>query len=233
MHYLDLSDNTVLAPLARSLTIQDTRSGQIVQDAHFIYFRHEEAPSNVTYCPVLAVFRAGRLTPDGEQIEVESVELDYPHRAYGRKVLEGVATYPDGVKEEWRIQVDPVNMRFEWVRQPYNLSDKLFYRVLTPRRTASLQLWHTGSGLQVTNDVAATRGEPSILDAEQESELFFYSSAPKNCFRLETSSAGTLHIEGATGVPVHLPGEAGWDYEAAEKRQQPLWDMRWVVEGSS
>ncbi|MBI2433205.1 MAG: hypothetical protein HYV26_10065, partial [Candidatus Hydrogenedentes bacterium] len=90
-----------------------------------------------------------------------------------------------------------------------------------------------GSGLQVTNDVAATRGEPLILDAEQESELFFYSSAPKNCFRLETPSAGTLHIEGVTGVPVHLPGEAGWDYEAAEKRQQPLWDMRWVVEGSS
>lgn len=232
MTLLDLSDNIILVPTACSLTLQDTRKSYHAQDAHYLFLRKpKEKQEPLSFVAVLAAMRAGRIKPDGTAVEVTEITLDFPHRAYGRKVLEGTASYADGEKEEWRIQVDPIHMRFEWVRQPYNLTDRLYFRIVTPRRTASLQLWHTGSGFQIDNGELPKKDVPG--SAGQESELLFYSVHPKNCFRLELNVPGHLHMERATHPGRTLLHEDGWSSREAEEGEEPLWDVRWLCESSS
>jgi len=235
MTFLDLSDNIILVPTARSLTIQDKRKSYQAQDAHYLFLSmpvadEQEEPG---FAAVLAALRAGRVKPDGSTVEVRQVALDYPHRAYGRKVLEGTATYADGEKEEWRIQVDPMHMRFDWVRQPYNLTDQLFFRIVTPRPTSSYQLWHTGSGFQLGNGAIPQQVQPPQLSTVQETELLFYSVHPRNCFRMELTSGGRLEVLNARHPGRTLEHEEGWSSREAAGSEEPLWDVRWQCDNTA
>lgn len=226
---LDLSDNTILACTGRGIAIQDPRNDFSLHDARYIYRATEDRQGKRLFQATLVVYRAGRLLPDGTRVEVACTALDYPHRAYAKKVLQGVATYEDGFEEDWRIQVDPVHMRFHWVRQPHGPACPLYFRLVAPRQSTSLELWHSGSGKQVPNE--AVPGIPTSAFAQfedqPETELLFYTVYPKSCLRLELPVGGHLSIRKCSRLATLLDGEPGWSLHGREEIEDSMWEAHW------
>jgi hypothetical protein len=232
---LDLSDNTLLVCTARGISIQDTRTDRSRDDAHYLYRVEAGEGPAPRFHATLCVLRAGRLLPDGEVMEVVSLALGYPHRAYGHNTLEGVATYADGAQEDWRIQVNPLQMRFDWVRQPHAHTDPLVFRVVLPRNGGALQLWQTGRGRQLAH-LPGAETEPSddnTLSAEQETEMLFYAPHPKNCCHFEMPTGGDVKVTWGTGAAALLPGDPDWARRMPRDVDESLWELSWQTDLSS
>lgn len=213
---LDLSEGIIVACMERSVGVLDPRNIHEALDAAQLL--HESAPNGAISAQsgFVAVFRAGRLREDGHYDEVVRFELSHGHAIYGRKLLEGTAHYADGSAEGWRIQVDPLNMRWHWTRQPDQPHDRLVLRVITPQPPDEHACWQTGRGI--------TAQGLAVLHADEESELLCIGATAKNSFRIETQSAGALSLRPLDDVRTALAGESGWD-----RAEQPGTEICWEV----
>lgn len=230
MPVLDLSDNTLLAVEGASVEIQDPRDVHLSNDCRLFFEPVGEEEGFPRFRGVLCRILAGHRAADGSFITVARASLDYPHAAYGRKVLQGTAFYRDNAQEDWRIRVDPLTMRFEWVRQPDNPAEQLCFKILVPSQHNTPELWQTGQGFQVASSgPVAPFGRPDSLDSDDEAELFFYSVHPKNCFRLELSLGGDIRFARSNLSREPLPGEP----ESARDRSglvcEPVWEVTWTA----
>lgn len=216
-HTLDLSEGTILVCHDQGIALSEPGGVYEALDTALLL---REAPSNGVFQPLngyMAVLRAGRITSSGEYVEVERNDMAFGHAIYGRKLIEGTAYYPDGAIEAWRIQVDPLNMRWNWTRQPDRVHDAMVFRLLTPSPTGRYALWQTGSG------IACDSNSPDGLQATQESELLCVGPTAKNSFRLEAPQAGDLSIARAGVAAEVFAGEAGW-----EASPMPVTECRWT-----
>lgn len=202
---LDLSEGTIVACLGRSVAIMEPHG---VYEAHdTAHLRHELVQGNEP--PVsnefVAVFRAGRIQENGTYLEVERYELDYGHAIYGKKLIEGTAYYPDGSAEGWRIQVDPLNMRWNWTRQPDQPHEQLVFRLITPAPAERFTLWQTGRGNTFSS------GQQAPFLASDECEVLCVGPTMKNSFRIEVPTGGELSIAQRDDASACLDAEPGWE----------------------
>lgn len=228
MPVLDLSDNTLLVAEGAVVEIQDPRDVHRCNDCRLLFRAIREGENLPRFEAVLCRMHAGRRLPDGRRIDIVDAKLAFPHAAYGRKVLQGTATYEDGIQEEWRIRVDPLSMRFEWIRQPEDPSTCLYYRLLVPSQHNTLELWHTGKGQEIAaGGIERTHAHRDALDAVDETELLFYSVFPKNCFRIERPQGGDAHIRRTELVRSPLPGEPESYRDDRGMVREPVWEVIW------
>lgn len=228
MRSLDLSDNTLLAVNGGVVEIQDARDVHRCNDCRLLFRVVQQQGDPPRFEGVLCRFYAGRRLPDGTLAEVARTSMDFPHAAYGRKVLQGTAVYADGFQEEWRIRVDPLSMRFEWVRQPDDPEARLVFRVVTPSQGQTLELWHTGRGRQIGFGGSEQYADKiPRLDSTDETELLFYSVFPKNCYRIERPSGGDVRITHTAWVREPVPGEPDRGRDETGKVHEPVWEAAW------
>ncbi len=215
---LDLSEGTIVACHGRSVAIMEPPG---VYEAHdTAHIRHETGQNGDPRIAsaFVAVFRAGRLSEDGTYHEIERYELDHGHAIYGKKLLEGNAYYADGTAEGWRIQVDPLNMRWNWTRQPDQPHDRLVIRLVTPAPEDRFTLWQTGRGATYLS------GENAPFVAPDESEVLCVGPTLKNSFRIEVPSGGELTLTQHNSAANRLSGEPGW-----ETARVPAIEAQWVI----
>ncbi len=228
MPYLDLSDNTLLVVERGAVEIHDARDVHQCNDCRLLFRSVQQEGKTPHFEGILCQLFAGRRLPDGTVTEVEWVSMDFPHAAYGRKVLQGTAAYADGFQEEWRIRVDPLSMRFEWVRQPDDPDTQLVFRVVVPSQSQTLEAWHTGKGRQIVfGGTAPCTDRLPQLESADETELLFYSVFPKNCFRLERPSGGDARIEHTAWVREPAPGEPDSGRDTSGRVHEPVWEAFW------
>lgn len=228
---LDLSENTVLAVVSPVIELHDPRDVHRCNDCRLFFRVQEESGQPPAFVGVLCRIHAGRVLEDGRYEEVESVSVDFPHAAYGRKVVAGSARYADGTQEEWRLRADPVSMRFEWTRQPDFTAGELVYRLLVPRQPNTPEYWHSGRGRQIARGGLMESLEPvvDLLESEDETELLFLSPHPRNCFRIEQPAGGAVRIRCTVLERAPLPGEPAWGKNAAGRVLEPVWETVWPV----
>lgn len=234
MPSLDLSDNTLLETTERGLVLVDPRDVRRSKDADFIY-RRQELDHTTRILAALYVLRAGRVREDGTTVPIVRMALESPDATYGRRVLEGVAWYEDGLSEDWTVQADPRSMRLHWTRHPKNTSDTLLYRFLLPGRTDRLQAFHSGAGIQLHN--RAVPGQEAVdgeLRSDAETELIYYSLKPKNSLRIELPQGQTLRVASQRDTKAALSGEPGWmAVPHPEDASDFLWEVQWEARPAS
>lgn len=213
---LDLSEGIILACLERGFGLMDPRPYYEVQDLDSLPHVTVVSGNAPVRNAFLAVFRAGRLRDDGTYEEIVRLDLAYGHAIYGRKLLEGTAHYADGSGEGWRIQVDPLNMRWHWTRQPDQPHGQLVARMITPGADPLGTWWQTGRG--VTAQGCAT------LEGDDESELLGIGMTTKNCFRLEAQASGALRVRAVPAAAGVLAGEPGWE-DADVPASETVWTL--------
>jgi hypothetical protein len=224
---LDLSENTLLAVAPPLVEIHDVRDVHRCNDVRLFYRIERDEQDVPKFTGVLCRMFAARLTAEGERVEVTEVSVDYGHAVYGRKVVEGTATYADGVQEDWRLRVDPITMRFEWIRQVEDAGSRLIFECWFPRQHDTPEYWHTGRGAQIARGGAVehfAEVRPSQLDAADEVELIFMSPHPKNSCRLELPGGGNLAITSTTDTRAALPGEPDRPVDEA------VWRVSWTAQ---
>ncbi|HNT88249.1 MAG TPA: hypothetical protein PKL84_10330, partial [Candidatus Hydrogenedentes bacterium] len=228
MPTLDLSDNTLLVVAGTSVEIQDPRDVHRCNDCRLLFRLVKEAKRAPRFEGILCRLHAGRRMADGSLVEVAQVSMDFPHAVYGRKVLQGTALYADGFQEEWRIRVDPLSMRFEWVRQPDDPEARLVFRVVVPSQNETLELWHTGRGRQIAHGGAEPCADKTPhLESADETELLFHAVFPRNCFRIEQPQGGDARILHTAWARDPLPGEPEAGHDAAGQVREPVWEVVW------
>ena len=228
MPFLDMSDNTLLVVEGAAVEIQDPRDVHRCTDCRLLFRAVRQEDEVLRFQGILCRIIAGRYLPDGTRVEVERADLAFPHAAYGRRVLQGPAYYADGVTEEWRIRVDTLSMRFEWIRQPDDPSVRVFFRVIVPSQKNTLELWQTGQGRQIVGGgLETTTSHCDTLELTDETELLFYSVYPKNCFRMELPLGGDLRLARTTLDREPLPGEPPDSIDASGHVNEPVWEALW------
>ena len=219
---LDLSEGTIVVSLGRSIAIMEPHG---VYEAHDTALFQQEIPLNGgprAAAGFLAVFRAGRLADDGTYHEIERCELDHGPAVYGKKLIEGTAFYPDGTTEGWRIQVDPLNMRWNWIRQPDQPHDRLVIKLYAPCPEGRFTLWQTGRG------ITCASGDEHALDAQNENEILCIGPTAKNSFRIEATPGGDLSLRHHEDARAALGSEPGWEGAAV-----PAAEATWVLPGAA
>lgn len=217
---LDLSENMRLVVWDTAIEIHEARPLHAVHDAALLFRQRKDAAGVVHSHGLLGLIRAGRRDAGGAVQEVARVALEERSPFYGHTAAEGVAEYADGSKEDWQIRVDTERMRVDWVRQPHDPAGALCFRILLPRPDGTLTLWHTGGGRQLSSvGLAPSETLPD------ETEALAYSVHPKNGFRFELETGGSLAaapgIRARAAYPGELPGEAGG--EIGETVWEALW----------
>lgn len=211
MRVLDLTDNMLLLCSAQGLYLVDRRRGLADSADAFLQVR---IPPEIMEGPVAvtAVFQAARRTTAGDIIATDRVVWESSHEIYAGKVLEGVAYFPDGYSEYWRLRVDPNLMRFQWNRQPERATEQPLLRAFVPRRRDVLQFWRTGDGEQLINEaIPHAAGHAPALSLRDESELLFYASAARNVLRMEMPTGIALRIEAGSAPETIAPeGALAW-----------------------
>ena len=227
---LDLSENTLLAVVSPLVEIHDVRDVHRCNDVRLFYRIERDEKGVPKFTGVLSRMRAARVTPEGERIDVTEVDVDFGHAVYGRKVVEGTATYADGLTEDWRLRVDPLTMRFEWIRQSEDPSSRLVFECTFPRQHDTPEYWQTGRGAQIARGGAVERfaeARPDQLVAGDEVELLFMSPHPRNSCRLEVPGGGALTISSELESRESLPGEPEGTVN------EPVWRVTWLAQPST
>ena len=196
---LDLSENTLLAVVSPLVEIHDVRDVHRCNDVRLFYRIERDEEDVPKFAGVLSRMRAARVTAADERIGVTEVNVDFGHAVYGRKVVEGTATYADCMEESWRLRGDPLTMRLEWIRQPEDSSSRLVFSCTFPRQHDTPEYWQTGRGEQIARGGAVERfaeARPDQLEAGDEMELLFMSPHPgtggyEDVLRLAEAGRGT------------------------------------------
>lgn len=221
MKHMDLSENITVLGTDRGIAVLDARDALYQTDIVSMPLRVANPDRSQTVHAALCLLLAARLLPEGRIVPVERVTLDYPHEVYAQKVLAGTAAYADGAEEDWRIQVDPLKMRINWVRQPEHPAHPLLYVLVVPLADGALQFWHTGGG-----EWAVSRPElgTSTIHSPGETEALFYAEGPRNCFRVELPLSGLVDISMTTAAAQPIADALG----DAIPAQQRLWRAAWT-----
>lgn len=201
---LDLSEGIVVAGLGRNVAVIEPRGLYDSLDTALLGRHRGVAGAAREGQGIIALFRAGRTNPSGEYLEIDRYELRRGHALYGKKLFEGIAYYPDGATEEWRIQIDPLNMRWTWGRQPDQLQDPLVLRLFVPDPDGRAALWQAGGGRTVPQQFDC----PIAL--EDEKELLCVGPTAKNSFRLEVPLGGELSITRAATLTYSIEEAETW-----------------------
>lgn len=210
---LDLSEGAVLVFLGRSIAVMEPPGNYEALGTALLHRDTGPRAGDTPLPGYMAVFRAGKLDEAGKYREIERYDLAYGHAIYGKKLVEGTAYYADGTSEAWRIQVEPLNMRWNWTRQPDAPHDRLVLRFVVPTPTGENVLWQTGRGKSLL-----TTG-PGEYRAEDEAELLCLGSKPKNSFCLSVPVDGALAFSPVATLAAALPGESGWGEALCEATQ--------------
>lgn len=214
METLDLTDNYLLRVAGGRLLIEDRRPwGHLSEGDCFRRMEDVEAdggpPSSWgTYL----ILEGGMLDAGGHFQVARELVLDTPHPVYGHKVLEGTARYADGAEEAWRIQIDTLNMRVHWSREPLGPVGDLSMRIYTPTTAATLQRWFAPTPWE--SEGAGAR-DTTRLEVADSPEVVFLSRQRRNGFRMESPAGGALRVDcawdpGLEDLRIIQPDRAPW-----------------------
>jgi hypothetical protein len=226
---LDLTENIHVVVQGARVGIQDARDLAAANDAHVLFRRKGQEDEAEMLVALLWEIQPGRRAPDGAFDPIVETSLHFRTAAYGHKSLEGSARYSDGSQEEWRIIADTLTMRVEWIRQPHAYDIPLVFRMWTARQCCNLEMWHTGRGRQLINDIVqGARGtEVAELDGPDEAELLYYSIHPRNCLRAGLPTGGNVHIRRSEHRRQPEPDESMQSRDDQGTVPEPLWEVEW------
>ncbi len=194
---LDLSENLVLLMYPGGVAIADARPAHECSDApHWVCEPREGGGAMAVYMLAEALVE----TEDGLWQEPTEVTPVAAHEAYGNRVLQSGAVFGSARAEDWTLRVDPLQVGFDWIRQPHTLGGRCAFRVRTPAAANEMQFWRTSEGAQ-TAPLAPTPGDTPAWAGEA-SGVLLYSEAPRAALRLDVAVNGPLSIGiSPEGVP--------------------------------
>ena len=143
--------------------------------------------------------------------------------------IKGPAEFADGAREEWILDGDPAHETLTWVRRGHDEPTAMTLQLATPRQSAMLEFWQTGSAGQIVNEAVPNvqEGTERTLAVEREREALFYSVIPLNSFRLGLDREGRLEIAKGEILRDRLPSQPDWAADKAGKMHERSWDAQW------
>ncbi|MFM1918900.1 MAG: hypothetical protein RLZZ303_534, partial [Candidatus Hydrogenedentota bacterium] len=151
----------------------------------------------------------------------ESIALEPTHEAYGKRVVRAKAVFPGGHTEEWTLRGEPVQVGFDWIRQPDTLGQRRIFRIWTPASARGLQFWRTTEGEQSTvgwHPGSRGKTRPAVWEGETDG-VMLYSELPRAGLRLGVANIGQLRITLDERGPV------------LDRHEQPgpCWRLDWEI----
>jgi hypothetical protein len=210
---LDLTENLMLLMHPGGMAIADQRAPHECAEApHWVWTLPGDAAPLAVYLVIEARLQ------DGEDVwhAPHAVTPEIPHEAYGNRVMQAKVQYPGGLAEDWTLRVDPLQVGFDWIRQPHVLGGRSAFRACTPTAGNALQFWRMLEGDQTPPlwDGRPKSSGGGVLWEGQSSSALLYSALPRASMRLDVAASGALRIEA-------VPSPA--------RQEEPVWQLDWTI----
>lgn len=207
---LDLSENLVLLLYPGGIAVADQRPPHECGDGPCWTWQPEGSETGYA---LYALLEARARKPDAEWEKPEAIRPEPVHQAYGNRVLQAHVRFGEGLEEDWTLRVDPLQVGFDWIRQPHAMGDQCAFRIITPALSHGLQFWQADTGLQ---SMRCSNG--MVEDAPSHGAVagtaLLYCDLPRAALRIQTVAPGQVSIatqsDAPHGVHTHRDHAGSW-----------------------
>jgi hypothetical protein len=217
-HRLDLSEHFVLLLYPGGAALVDQRPPHECSDAPCWFWRpFPDVPPMALY----SLFEARARRQDGEWLAPAALRPEPVHEAYGNRVIQASVSFGDGLEEDWTLRVDPLQVGFDWIRQPAVAGSQCAFHIYTPALDSGLQFWQTDNGVQSIRcwNGAAQPSDTRPGDGQMAGAALFYNENPRGALRVQTVTPASMRVAMDAPLPAGVAGAM----------QQGCWRLDWTV----